>query len=594
MKSMIFFRSLQTHFAEWRVGKIGDKTFLVMAAVLTGIITSVLAVVLKVTVHFIQGIVQSGITTYKIGWMYIIYPLIGIFLSTLYVQRFLKGDLGRGTGLLLVDISRKRANVAKHKMYSQMISSMFTVGFGGSAGLEAPIVVTGSSYGSRIGNIFRMTLKEKTILIACGAAAGLSAIFNCPIAGVVFALEVILARVTVPVFIPILIASATSAVVSKLIYTGQPFYRISEEWDLSSIPFFLVLGLVSGLLSVYNIRVFSSAEDFFSKYKRPYVKSIVCGILLGIGIFFFPPLYGEGYSNLLKILNGDYFHLLENTPLGFLSLNRWTILLFAFMLMMLKVIATSLTINGGGNGGMFGSSLFTGAFLGMIFAETINMLGIAKLDAVQFVVVAMAGMLSGAIHAPLTAIFLIAEITGGYMLFVPLMIVSALSYFVSKYFEPYSVYTRKLALRGDLVLNNHDHEVLTHLRLPDLVEKDFITVPLNGKLRSLIEVIPKSKRNLFPVIDENKCLSGVIVLDDVRQLMFETEKYDEVLIRDIMTRPPETIQLYDDMSLVMKKFEDTQTWNLPVIKDKKYFGFISKSAIFSSYRTQLVEDLGRD
>lgn len=594
MRSKLYFRNLQTQFAEWRVGKIGDKTFLVMAAVLTGIITSILAVSLKVTIQFIQGLIQDGISTYKMGWMYIIYPLIGILLSTIYVQRFLKGDLGRGTGLLLVDISRKRANVAKHKMYSQMISSIFTVGFGGSAGLEAPIVVTGSSYGSRIGNIFRMTLKEKTILIACGGAAGLSAIFNCPIAGVVFALEVILARVTVPVFIPILIASATSAVVSKLIYNGQPFYRISEEWSLSSIPFFLLLGLVCGLLSVYNIRLFSRAEDFFTKYKRPYLKSIACGVLLGIVIFFFPPLYGEGYSNLLKILNGDYFHLLENTPLGFLSLNNWTILLFAFMLMMLKVIATSLTINGGGNGGMFGSSLFAGAFLGMLFAETINLTGIAKLDTVQFIVVAMAGLLSGVIHAPLTAIFLIAEITGGYMLFVPLMIVSALSYFVTKYFEPYSVYTRKLALRGDLVLNNPDYEVLTHLRLPDLVEKDFVTVPLNGKLRSLIEAIPKSKRNLFPVIDENNVLSGVIVLDDVRKIMFENEKYDEVLIRDLMTRPPETIQLYEEMSSVMKKFEDTQTWNLPVIKDKKYYGFISKSAIFSSYRTQLIEDLGKD
>ncbi len=581
-------------FAQWRTKNIGERTFLVLVAMLTGIITSILAVLLKVIIRFVQHLIQEDIISKNAEWSYMILPFFGILLCSIYVQRYLSGNLGRGTGLLLVDISKNNANIPKHKLFSQMISSVFTVSFGGSAGLEAPIVVTGSAYGSNLGKALRMTLREKTILIACGAAAGISAIFNCPTAGVIFAMEVILARVTVPVFIPILIASATSAVVSKLLYTGQPFYRVTNEWTFSSIPYFIVLGLICGLLSVYSIRVFSKGESFFVKLKRPYLKSVFCGALLGMLIFVFPPLYGEGYPNILNILHADYGHLFNYTPLSYLVMNKYGVLIMAAALMLTKVFATMFTIGGGGNGGMFGSSLFAGSFLGLLFVEGLRMMGIAELDHVQFIVVAMAGLLSGVIHAPLTAIFLIAEITGGYTLFVPLMIVSALSYFVTKYFEPYSVYTRKLAISGELVLNNPDFEVLNHLHLKDLVEKDFTPVLLSGTLRDLIKVIPESKRNLFPVVDHFNQFHGVILLDDIRALMFKPEKYDTLMIRDLMQRAPAELEIKEPMSAVMKKFEDTQAWNLPVLVGMKYEGFVSKSAIFSNYRNQLIEDLVKE
>ncbi len=585
---------LLNRFAHWRLRHIGDDTFLILAAALTGIITSICAVLLKMSVHYIQEVVQKGIFVNQVEWMYLFYPLIGILLCTFYVQIFLHSELGRGTGLVLVAISRKYANVERHKMYSQMVSSILTVGFGGSAGLEAPIVVTGSAYGSRIGNALRMTLREKTLLIACGAAAGISAIFNCPIAGVIFAMEVILIRTTVPAFIPILIAAATSSLVSKILYSGQPFFRITDDWNVSSTPYYIAFGLLCGLLSVYNIRVYSKCEEWFAKIKKPFAASIICGILLGILVFVFPPLYGEGYSNILGILHGDFQQLFLQSPMNGMMNQHFELLVFGSALALTKVFATSLTIGGGGNGGMFGSSLYAGAFLGLIFTEIIKLSGLAELNSIHFIVIGMAGLLSGVIHAPLTAIFLIAEITGGYTLFIPLMIVSALSYFITKYFEPYSVYTRKLAKRGLLVFNNPDQDVLNHIRLKNLVENDFASVSLNGKLAELIEKIGTSKRNLFPVLDELGQLHGVIVLDDIRSMMFDQSKYGTVKISDIMTRPPATLDIDEDMPSVMQKFETTQAWNLPVIKENKYIGFVSKSNIFTRYRSQLIEDLSKE
>ncbi len=581
-------------FANWRIKYIGDHTFLVLVAVVIGIVTSVLAVLLKKGVEFIREQVQHGIFLHDVDWMYLIYPVIGIFLCNLYVQFFLKGNLGRGTGRVLLDISRNNANVDKHKMHSQMISSLLTVGFGGSAGLEAPIVVTGSAHASRLGNALRMSFKEKSLLIACGAAAGISAIFNCPIAGVIFAMEVILIRATVPAFIPILMSSATSAVVSKMIYSGQPFFRITDEWMMNALPFYIVLGILCGLVSVYNIRLYSVCENIYGKFKNPYLATMICGSLLGVFIFILPPLYGEGYNTITDILHGNFNSLFVHSPFAGLSDYPWAILLVGSLLMLTKVFATSLTIGGGGNGGMFGSSLYAGGFLGLIFTEAMRLTGIANLNREHFIVIAMAGLLSGVIHAPLTAIFLIAEITGGYTLFVPLMIVTALSYFITRYFEPYSVYTRKLAKVGELVMNNPDYDVLNHIRLESLIERDFASVPLEGNLGNLVNAVADSKRNLFPVLDEEGELHGVIVLDNIRSLMFDTEKYDEMKIIDMMQRPPAMIHTSDSMSNVMQKFEDTEAWNLPVLKNGKYIGFVSKSNIFTRYRSQLIHDLAKE
>ncbi|CAN5617686.1 chloride channel protein [soil metagenome] len=581
-------------FARWRFRHIGNNTFLIVAAMIVGVITSLLAVLLKIAVTEVHEWVKYGIFLNDVEWMYLFYPLLGILICTFYVQIFLHGDLGRGTGLVLLNISRKNSNVERHKLYSQLVSSVLTVGFGGSAGLEAPIVVTGSAYGSAIGNTFRMTYREKTLLIACGSAAGISAIFNCPIAGVIFAMEVILARAAVTAFIPILIASATSAVVSKILFSGQPFFRIVDDWNLTSLPYFVILGLICGLLSVYNIKAYSKGEEIFSKIKNPYVASLICGGALGILVFIFPSLYGEGYNIVTGLFHGDFLHLMDQSPLSNLFNGPWSLVIIGTILMMGKVFATSFTIGGGGNGGMFGSSLYAGAFLGLIFTQILRLTGVQDLNTVQFIAVAMAGLLSGVIHAPLTAIFLIAEITGGYALFVPLMIVAALSYFVSRYFEPYSIYTRKLAQKGLLAVDDPDREVLYQMRLSSIVETDFATIPLNGKLDDLINQIPTSKRHVYPVVDAIGLLHGIILLDDVKQILFKREEYTVIRIQDIMSRPPAILDVHEDMSKVMKIFEDTGAWNLPVTDQGKYIGFVSKSNIFTKYRRQLIRDLQRE
>ena len=581
---------MMNRFAEWRIRHIGNDTFVILAAFVVGTVTSLAAVLLKVTVHEIKYLVETLIYLHQSEWLYFIYPLLGILLCTIYVQVFRKGELGRGIGLVLVSILKKNANVEKHKMSSQMISSVLTVGFGGSAGLEAPIVVTGSAFGSRIGNAFRMNIKEKTLLIACGAAAGISAIFNCPVAGVIFALEVVLAQATVPAFIPVLIASATSAVVSKIIYKGQPFFRITDEWPVADIPLFIVLGLISGLMSVYCIRTYLKSEQLFIKRKKPYQNTIICGVLLGGLTFLFPPLYGEGYNNILELFTGNYSALMAYSPFANYISGDYFFLLLAIVLMFTKVLATGLTIGGGGNGGMFGTSLYSGAFMGFAFSEIVNMTGIASTNPAHFIAIGMAGLLSGVIHAPMTAIFLIAEITGGYTLFVPLMIVSALSYFICKYFETYSVYTKKLALAGELYVNDKDKIVLEKIELSSLVENDFAEVSISSNLGHLVEVIGRSKRNIFPVTDQHHYLHGIILLDDIRHVMFQQEKYTTTGVKDLMIQPPAILMMNEKMSDVMKKFVDTNAWNLPVLENNRYKGFVSKSSIFTRYRDLLIEE----
>lgn len=577
-------------FAQWRVRHIGNSTFVILTAFLVGTITSLAAVLLKVTVHEIMQLVKTIISLYNSDWLYFIYPFAGLLLCTLYVKVFLKGDLGRGIGLVLVSILRKNANVEPHKMYSQMMSSILTVGFGGSAGLEAPIVVTGSAFGSRIGKALRMNIKEKTLLIACGAAAGISAIFNCPVAGVIFALEVILAQATVPAFIPILIASATSSVVSKIIYTGQPFFRITDEWPVSNFPIFIAMGLICGLMSVYCLRAYLKTEDFFLKRKKPIQNALICGALLGGLTFLLPPLYGEGYNNIIELFNADLKSITSFSPFAGFIPDTYFFMLIVIALMFTKVFATAFTIGGGGNGGMFGSSLYCGAFLGFAVSQFINGSGLATVKPTHFIAIGMAGLLSGVIHAPLTAIFLIAEITGGYTLFVPLMIVSALSYFISKYFEPYSVYTKKLALTGELYINDKDKIVLEKIKLDELIENDFAEININAKLGNLIEVVSKSKRNIFPVTDSEHQLQGIILLDNIRQVMFQQDKYETTEVKDLMIQPPATLNLHDSMTEVMNKFVDTNAWNLPVIDNNCYKGFVSKSSIFTNYRNQLIEE----
>jgi CIC family chloride channel protein len=559
-----------------------------LCSILVGIVAGLAAVVMKVLVHFIQQLLQTGWQAQYQNYLFFIYPILGILLTVTYIKFIHKGAFVKGVSPVLYSIARKASNIDKENMYAQTVTSSITVGFGGSVGLEAPIVLTGSAIGSNVAKTFKLSYKERTLLLACGAAAGIAAVFNCPIAGVIFAVEVLLSEFTIPAFIPLLIATATASVISRTMYSGQLFFLITTGWHMNAIPFYIALALLTGLLSVYITRTTLVIEEFFQRKKNIYGKAAWGGILLGILIFVLPPLYGEGYEMVEHLLSGHPTHLLDNSLFFARAGDPWFVLLFAGAIILVKVIASCVTVGAGGNGGMFAPSLFIGALTGFFFAQLINLLGIAQLTVPNFIVAGMAGALSGVIHAPLTAIFLIAEITGGYVLFIPLMMVSAISYFFTRYFEPYSIYTKRLAQRGHLITADKDKNVLNKLKLKNLIETDFIPVRSSATLGELVNLIAHSRRNIFPVVDKEGRLRGIVLLDDIREIMFNQDLYDKTFVRDIMTQPPAKIKRDDNMHRVMEKFEDNNAWNLPVVEDGKYIGFVSKSNIFTRYRELLI------
>ncbi len=560
-----------------------------LTSVVIGLLTALCAVVLKNSVHFIQQWVHQVSIAQNSHYLLFIFPTIGILLTVFYTQVFRNGELGRGVTNIIFSISRRSSYVEKDKLYSQMLSSILTVGFGGSAGLEAPIASTGSAIGSNTAKWLHFNLKERTLLLACGTAAGISAIFNAPIAGVIFAFEILLVNMPMPVIVPLLIASASSALLSKLIYSGQPFVLITNSWASDHLGYYVLFGFIAALLSVYAIRIYFFIGDLFYGKKHVYLKAIIGGLSLGALIFLFPPLYGEGYDSVLNLLHKESAALISDSTF-IPNAGPWTLVVFAVALMLLKVVATSFTVGAGGNGGMFGSSLFTGAMCGFAFSHSVNLLGLAHLDEVNFTVIGMAAMMSGIIHSPLTAIFLIAEITGGYALFVPLMVVVSISYLVSRYFEPFSVYTKKLALKGDLISTDKDKLVLAKMKLDEYLETDFIPVNENDTLAVLIRAIENSKRNIFPVVNEENKLVGEILLDNVRHVMFSKELYDKTFIKDLMITPAAIVDVKDSMEKVLKLFDETNLWNLPVTDKDKYIGFVSKSKIFTQYRHHLIKD----
>jgi chloride channel protein, CIC family len=567
----------------------GRKTLLILTSVIIGLLTALSAVLLKNGVHFIRDWVHYISVTQQAHYLLFIFPTLGILLTVLYTQVFRKGELGRGVTNILYCISRKSGFVEKDKLYSQMLTSILTVGFGGSAGLEAPIASTGSAIGSNIATWFNFNDKERILLLACGAAAGISAIFNAPIAGVVFAFEILLVDMPMPVVVPLLISSASAALLSRLIYSGQPFVPITDSWESKHLIHYIVFAFVAAFVSVYAIRIYFYLGDLVERKKLPYIKAVIGGLSLGILIFFFPPLYGEGYESVLSLLHKNPGALIADSII-IPSAGIWTLVLITAMLMLLKVIATSLTVSAGGNGGMFGSSLFTGAMCGYTFAHSVNLLGLGNLNEVNFTVIGMAALMSGIIHAPLTAIFLIAEITGGYALFVPLMLVSSISYLVSRHFEPYSVYTKKLALKGDLKTTDKDKLVLSKMQVSSYVENDFIAVKPDDKFEKLINAIQHSKRNIFPVVNDDHILVGIILLDNIRKLIFSPLLYQTTFIKDLMQQPPAVLDINESMEMVLKKFDDFNAWNLPVTDKGYYVGFVSKSKIFTHYRQHLIKD----
>jgi CIC family chloride channel protein len=468
---------------------------------------------------------------------------------------------------------------------------MLTVGFGGSTGLESPIVCTGSAIGSNFGRAYTFNYKERTILLACGAAAGIAAAFNAPIAGVLFAIEAVLTDLSIAAFIPLIIAAACGALLSKIVlHEGAILsFKLQQAFDYHNVPYYVVLGLLTGLLSFYHSKSFTFTQALVQKVKNSWLRVAVGGVGLALLIMIFPPLFGEGYNTVITLAELKSQLLPHESIAHDLVQGEWPLLLFLVFVMLFKSIAAGLTLGTGGNGGNFGPSLFIGAYLGFALARLLNLTGLLHVPETNFVLVGMAGLLSGVFHAPLSAIFLIAEITGGYELMIPLMIVSALSLAVAKYFEPLSMEGKKLSEKLNHSIETRDHYLLSKLELSRLIEKDFIPLKGTDTLQELVNAISKSHRNTFPVLDEVEQLIGLVHLNDVRATVFQTELYQTVLIKDLMSEPAAKISVDESLHQVLKKFDEVHQWNLPVVQENKYLGFVSKASILAKYREELVK-----
>lgn len=582
-------RELLYRFLIWRMKHISNRHFVLILAGVVGAFAGLAAVVLKETVHFIQLFLTSGFDTKYENYYYLGYPLIGIVLTVIVARYILKEKLGHGITSILFHTSKLSSIIPRSKMYSRMITSAITVGFGGSVGLEAPIAVTGSAIGSNFGRLFHLNYNKRTLLIGCGAAGAISAIFNSPIAGVIFSVEVILANVTITSLVPLLIASVCASLVSRML-VGNDFlflFKIQDQFVASDVPYFLLLGVTCGLVAVYFTRLMYFFEDLIQRVNNKIGRAVLGGVSLGLIIFIFPPIYGEGYQSILNLLQGKEETMLNNTFFFEHVENNLVIMLFLLGIILVKPIATALTIGSGGSGGVFAPSLFLGGVTGYLFSRVINVFGPGGISTSNFTLVAMCGVMSGVLHAPLTAIFLIAEITGGYTLFVPLMLVSAIAYTTSLYFESDSLYTKKLIQRGDLI-RDRDKQVLSLIDLKKIVETDLSIVSPQATLGELVDLVRKSKRNIFPVVNEHNELLGIITLDDIREKMFDEESRNSIIVSTIMHSPPSYVSPKESMESVMLKFEKTSAWNLPVIEEGKYVGFLSKSRIFNAYRKKLI------
>jgi chloride channel protein, CIC family len=562
---------------------IEPKTFILLSSLVVGLLSCLAAVTLKSIVHFFQHQSRSILESIGTPILINIFPIIGITISVLIINFFFHGRITRGLSNIIYSIIRKKSDIPGRKVFSHLFTSGATVGMGGSVGLEAPIVVIGASIGSNVAKEFKLNYHQRTLLLACGSAAGISAIFNSPIAGVIFAFEILLPDITISSFIPLLIASASSAVLSKLIYSGQIFYLVTEGWHLYAIPYYVLLGILSGVVSLYMIKITFFIEKRADKIKNQLVKIILGGSLLCLLIFLFPPLFGEGYSTVISLLAAKNQQILSNSFFKDLPNPELILIIFVAFIILTKVLATALTIGAGGNGGIIAPSLFTGALTGFLLAYTLKYLGVINLNLANFIVVGMAGILAGVLHAPLTGIFLIAEITGGYVLIVPLMIVTSISYFISKHFNKYSVYTAALAHRGIDFRAEKENFSLQNLTLESLIETDFHIVHPNMTMRQLVDIITHTKRNLFPVVNNEERLVGVVTLDDVREEILNRDLYDVMLVYDIMNTNFQSIKIDEDINHAIKVFEEKQVWNIAVTRNNKYVGFISKSNLFNRY-----------
>ena len=585
-------------FLLWREKHIKESTFILFISFLVGICTAIAAMILKTIIHWIQNLLTADLAVDNANYVLLLYPVIGILLAGLFVKYIVRDDISHGVTKILYAISQRKSRIKPHNAWSSIAASSVTIGFGGSVGAEAPIVLTGAAIGSNLGRIFRMEQKTLMLLVGCGAAGAIAGIFKAPIAGLVFVIEVLLLDLTMTSVLPLLISSVTAATMAYVFTGTQAMFMFSqtEDFVIERIPYVLLLGVFCGLVSLYFTRVMNRIEGVYRGLGVYWKKFLLGGTMLSIFLFLMPPLYGEGYDTITSLLDGSFIHLMNTSPFYRWSDGYWGILIFMVFILLAKVFATSATNAGGGCGGIFAPSLFLGSISGFVFAHTSNYFSFTMyLSEKNFALLGMAGLMSGVMHAPLTGVFLIAELTGGYDLFLPLMIVSVSSYITIKMFEPHSIYSMRLAQKGELLTHHKDKAVLTLLKLDTVIEKDFETVTPTMSLGDLVQVIARSGRNAFPVVDDKGIFLGIVLLDNIRNIMFRPELYDRFQVSKFMVSAPAKIQITMPMEKMMQVFDDTKAWNLPVVDDKgHYIGFVSKSKIFNSYREVLVENFSAE
>lgn len=576
---------------DWRVNHIKQRQFVLILSLLVGVFTSIAALTLKSIIHFIQKLLTNNVSIDSVNYWYLVFPAIGILLTYLFVRYVVKDNISHGVTRILYAISQRKSIIKLHNTWTSIVGSSLTIGFGGSVGAEAPIVLTGSAIGSNLGKFFKMDQKTLMLLVGCGAAGAIGGIFKAPIAGLVFTLEVLMLDMTMASIVPLLISSVTATAMTY-IFTGNAYmfeFGTHEAFATGRIPYLILLGVVCGLVSLYFTRGMNWLESTYRKIKRPLVKWAIGGTILGILIFVFPPLYGEGYDTINALLKGDVALALERSPFqGHIS-NSWILVVYFVLIIFFKIVASASTTSAGGVGGIFAPSLFMGCITGFVVAHSLNLFGL-NIPETNFALAGMSGLMSGVMHAPLTGIFLIAELTGGYNLFMTLMIVSTVSYLTIILFEPHSLYAMRLAQKGELLTHHKDKAVLTLLKMENVIETDLTKVYPSMTLGELVKIVSQSKRNIFPVVNtENGVLMGVVLLDEIRNIMFRPELYKRFTVKQLMTYPPAILNVNLSMEKVMEIFEDTRAWNLPVTDDeKRYVGYVSKSKIFNSYRHVLV------
>lgn len=572
--------------------KLSEREVMMILSLFVGIACGLAAVLLKSCIEFIHHGLTSWFDSEVYNALYLIYPGIGMILAMLFVRYVVKDNIGHGVTKVLVAVSKNESKIKPHNMWTSILASSVTIGFGGSVGAEAPIVYTGAAIGSNVARYMGLSYKNMTILLGCGAAGAVAGIFNAPLAGVLFTLEILLFNISMTSILPLLLSTISATVVSYIFLGYKPPFECAlSPFAMGNIPFYLILGLFCAACSVYFTRMTLFLEDKIKSIEKPFVRWGISAICLGILIFLFPPLFGEGYDYLQELLNGGTIDLQGQTVLDFFLTKAWLVPVFFLLVLLLKVFSMSFTNAGGGVGGTFGPTLFIGAIAGFVVSRTINLIGgPAMVPEQNFVLVGMAGLMAGVMQAPMTAIFLIADMTGGYELLIPLIITSTVSYGVARSIEPYSIYTKRIAKKGELLTHDSDQAVLTLLKTDELIESDFNTVKIDATLGELVEVVAASKRNIFPVIDSRKHFQGYVSLEDIRREMFKTDQYDTLHVYNFMKSAPAYVYVDEKMDSVMMKFEKTGAWNLPVVeRDRTYVGFVSKSKIFSAYREQLKQ-----